>query len=187
MPLSLTSRMSSKTNIRRRICSTRSGSSASRPSMMPFSVERSARLRISATVSTPPAFSKVWETMSERRCSRPRSTSLITSGLVCSMLATRLTTSICFWLGRPTRISRRLLRRQVREDQRDRLRVLVLDERQQVFALGLLQERERRGLHLLRDLLDHALGVVFGEGFSQQRLGVFQAAFAEVGVGQGEL
>jgi hypothetical protein len=57
MPLSLTSMMSSKTNISRRICSTRSGSSASSPSMIAFSVARSARFKISATVSMPPAFS----------------------------------------------------------------------------------------------------------------------------------
>ena len=35
------------------------------------------------------------------------------------------------------------LRRQVGQDQRDGLRVLVLDERQQVLALGLLQEGKR--------------------------------------------
>ena len=31
------------------------------------------------------------------------------------------------------------------------------------------------------------VGVVFAERFAQQRLGVFQAAFAEIGIGQGEV
>ena len=60
----------------------------------------------------------------------------------------------------------RLLRREMGEDQRDRLRMLVLNERQQVFALRLLQKRERRGLHLLRDLLDDARGVRLAAGTS---------------------
>jgi hypothetical protein len=77
-----------------------------------------------------------------------------------------------------------LLRRQVREDQRDRLRVLVLDERQEVFRFGLLQEAERRGLDLLRDLLDDAVGVASLSDLRQQALGVLKAAFADVGVGQ---
>ncbi len=73
------------------------------------------------------------------------------------------------------------------QDQRDGLRMLILNERQQVFALGFLQERERRGLHLLGDLLDDAVGIVVAERFAEQGLGVFQAAFAEIGVGQGEV
>src|SRR5688572_9078560 len=75
----------------------------------------------------------------------------------------------------------------MREDERDRLRVLVLDERQQVFRLGLLQETERRRLDLLRDLLDRLLGVGFAQRLAQQRLGVFKAAFGEVRVGQREV
>ena len=57
----------------------------------------------------------------------------------------------------------RLLRRQVREDQCDRLWVLVLNERQQVFRFGLLEERERRRLHLLGHLLDDAVGFSRGK------------------------
>ena len=155
--------------------------------MIPFSVLRSARLRISATVSTPPAFSNVWLTMSLRRCSRPRSTSLITSGLVCSMLAMRLTTSTCFCAGQADHDFARLLRRQVSQDQRDRLRVLVLNERQQIFALGLLQERERRGLHLLGDLLDDPLAPLPRSAiFSATALWRIRARLPKVVVGEGE-
>ena len=57
------------------------------------------------TVSTPPARSMLCVSMLASRLSRPRSTSLMTSGLVCSMLAMRLMTSICFCMGSPTRIS----------------------------------------------------------------------------------
>jgi hypothetical protein len=41
----------------------------------------------------------------------------------------------------PDQDLRRLVVREVAQDQRDRLRVLVLDERQQVLALRPLQER----------------------------------------------
>ena len=41
-----------------------------------------------------------------------------------------------------------LLCRQVRENQRDRLRVFILDKCQQIFTFSLLQEAERCGLNL---------------------------------------
>ena len=53
----------------------------------------------------------------------------------------------------------RLLRRKMGQDQRDRLRMLILNERQQVFAFRFLKERKRRGLDLLGDLLDDAIGI----------------------------
>jgi len=65
--------------------------------------------------------------------------------------------------------------------------MLILNEGQQIFAFGFLQEGKWRRLHLLRDLFDDALGVVFGERLLQEGFGVFQAAFADVGVGQGEI
>ena len=49
------------------------------------------------------------------------------------------------------------------QNQRYSLRMFILNERQKVFAFRLLQKREWRRLHLLGDLLDHALGIVFGE------------------------
>lgn len=73
------------------------------------------------------------------------------------------------------------------EDQRDRLRVFILDEGQQVFAFSFLEKRKRGGLHLLGDLLDDAIGVGGAEGFADQGLGVVEAAFAEIGIGQGEV
>ena len=76
--------MSSKTNIRRRISSTRSGSSWARFSSRLRSVARSMTLRISATLGTPPAFSNCWLITLAMRCSRPFSTSWMISGLVCA-------------------------------------------------------------------------------------------------------
>ncbi len=73
------------------------------------------------------------------------------------------------------------------EDQRDGLRVFVLNEGEKVFRFGLLEEGERRGLDLLGDLLDDAGCIVLAERFSQQTLGVLQPAFVEVGVGQREV
>ena len=58
--------------------------------------------------------------------------------------------------------------------------MLILNERQQVFRFGFLQKGERCRLHLLGNLLDDALGIFLAQRFGQQRLGVFQAAFAEI-------
>ncbi len=55
MARSSKSTISSNTNIRFLISSASSGSSSSNRSIMPFSVERSTRLRISTMLSTPPA------------------------------------------------------------------------------------------------------------------------------------
>ena len=71
-----------------------------RPSMIDFSVARSRGLRISA-VRDPPAFSMLCMSIETQLALQPRSTSLMTSGLVCSMFAIRLMTSICFCSGRP--------------------------------------------------------------------------------------
>jgi len=75
----------------------------------------------------------------------------------------------------------------MRQNQRDRLRVFVLNERQKVFALRLLQERKRRGLNLLDHLLDDLGGHVVIHGLADQGLGVFQAAFVQIGIGNGKV
>src|SRR5262249_12846482 len=67
-----------------------------------------------------------------------------------------------------------LVVRQVAHDQRDRLRVLVLNERQQVLRLGLLQKRERRLPHLRRNLLHDPVGLFRIEALRQQLLRIIQ-------------
>ena len=180
MPLSLTIRMSSKTNISRRICSTRSGSSASRPSMIAFSVARSARLRISATVGTPPAFSMLWVSMFDSRLSRPSLDLLDDLRVGLLHVGDALDDLDLLLHGQPGQDLRRLVVRQVAHDQRDGLRVLILDERQQVLALGLLQEAERRLLHLRLDLLQHPLGRLAVQRLLEQHLRVLQPALVDV-------
>jgi hypothetical protein len=79
------------------------------------------------------------------------------------------------------------LRGEMSQNQRDCLGMLILNESEKVFAFSFLQEGEGRGLDLLGDLFDHTLCVVFGEGFLQQRFGVFEAALTDIGVGQGKV
>ena len=64
--------------------------------------------------------------------------------------------------------------RQVRHDQRDRLRMLVDDVRQQVLAIDVPQEAERHGLDRLANVVEGG-GGVRAERFLNQRLGHFQA------------
>ncbi len=56
-----------------------------------------------------------------------------------------------------------LLRRKVGEDQRDGLRMLILDERQQVLAFGPLQECKRRRGNLLGHLFYDPFRILFRE------------------------
>ena len=97
--------MSSKTNISRRISSTRSGSSWARFSSRLRSVARSMTLSISATLATPPAFSNCWLITLAMRCSRPFSTSWMISGLVWPMVAMRRMTDSWRSAGRPLMMS----------------------------------------------------------------------------------
>jgi hypothetical protein len=131
-------------------------------------------------VSTPPAFSKVWLTMSERTMFESSLDLLDHLGVGLLHVGNALHDLDLLLRGQPHQDLAGLLRRQVRQDQRDRLRVLVLDEREEVFRLGLLEERERRGRDLLGDLLDGALGIVDRQRLTQQRLGILQPALGQV-------
>ena len=82
---------------------------------------------------------------------------------------------------------RGLVIRQVAENQGNRLRMLVLNERQQVVAFGFLKERERRALDLMGNLLNDLVGHLAVQTVAQQILGVFQPAFGHPRLGQGEL
>jgi hypothetical protein len=75
---------------------------------------------------------------------------------------------------------RGLVVRQVAEDQGDRLRVLILDEREQVLALCALEKAERLLLDLRLDLLEDPLGHLGVEGVLEDRLGVVEVALAQV-------
>ena len=66
---------------------------------------RSATLSISATASTPPAFSKLWLITLDMRPSRPFSTSRMISGFVWPIVAIRRTTESRRSSGSPVRIS----------------------------------------------------------------------------------
>ena len=66
---------------------------------------RSMTLSMPATLGTPPAFSNCWLTTLDMRCSSPRSTSLMISGLVWPIVATRRMTDNCRSGGRPLMIS----------------------------------------------------------------------------------
>ena len=172
----------------RRICSTRSGSSASRPFHDPLFRGTIGKIEnLGDACPRRRLFRRSGSRYRCRRCSSPRSTSLITSGLVCSMLAIRFTTSICLCAGQAHHDFAGLLRGKMGQDQGDRLRMLILNERQEIFRLGLLKERERRGLHLLGHLLDDPLGILFRQRFQQQGFRVFQPTFAHPAVGQREV
>ena len=92
---SSSSRISSKTNIFLRISSASSGSSISSDSMICFSVPLSTVFKISTTASTPPITLYSWLTSDASFVSSTRSTSLMTSGLVLSIVAIRIATSAC--------------------------------------------------------------------------------------------
>ena len=68
----------------------------------------------------------------------------------------------------------------MREDQRDRLRVFVDDEGQQVLAVDALEKAERQGLDLLLDVVDRAGGVL-AQGLRNQALGQIKPAGFEAG------
>ena len=169
--------MSSNTNISRRISSTRSGFSWARFSSRLRSVARSVTLSTSATLSTPPAFSKLW---------------LITPAIRVLQALLHLVDDLRVGLPHrgdaaddrelPIRWQAgddvgRLRRRQVREDQRDRLRVLVDDERQQVLAIDVLQKPKRHRLDRLPHVVERADGV-FAERLFDERLGQVEPARA---------
>ena len=63
-------------------------------------------------------------------------------------------------LGQAGQNFRPKVRRQVRHDQRDRLRMLVDDVRQQVLAIDVPQEAERRGLDRLADVVERRRRIV---------------------------
>ena len=69
----------------------------------------------------------------------------------------------------------RLLRLKVREDQGDRLRMLVHDEGQQVLVVDLLQEAEGQGLDRLADVVQRDARALAQRLFDQL-LGDLQAA-----------
>lgn len=79
------------------------------------------------------------------------------------------------------------MKRQVRNDQRDRLGVLILNKRQQVGRLSLLQKGKWRLAHLLADLLKNSLGIACRQRLEQQRTRVFQAALTGPTVRDGEI
>ena len=74
----------------------------------------------------------------------------------------------------------RLVMRQMTHDQRDCLRMLFLNEGEQVLALRLLQKRERRALNLGLNLLDDLLGGLGIKRILQQTAGVIEAALAHI-------
>ena len=68
----------------------------------------------------------------------------------------------------------------MRQDERDRLRVLVLDERREVLGIGLGQKRERLLVDLVFDGLEDPHRLVVGKSLLQQAPGVDQAALLHV-------
>ena len=71
------------------------------------------------------------------------------------------------FLGQTHQDLRRLVVREVRDDQGDGLRMFILDEGQQVLALGLLEEGKGRLLRATSDVLEH-LSAVFGSRESRR-------------------
>ncbi len=124
---------------------------------MSRSVARSERLMMSMSGSRPPTTDRSagCSTLDMRRC-RIVSTLRTMSGDVRSIAAIRCATSACSAGGSLDRTQRCLLRGQVREDQGDRLRVLVLQEAEQLPGVGTSEELERqlrdRGLEPSHDL-----------------------------------
>ena len=80
------------------------------------------------------------------------------SGFVRPIVAMRRTTDSRRVSGKPGQDLRAEVRRQVRHDQRDRLRMLVDDVREQVLAIDVPQEAERRGLDRLANVVERRGG-----------------------------
>ena len=106
------------------------------------SVARSAAFRIAASERTPPAAAySCWSTVSSL-CSITGATSLTTSGEVWPIIAIRIATSACSSGGSSSiTLAASVVRRQVRDHERDRLRVLVAQERGDLVGRRAAQER----------------------------------------------
>ena len=111
----------------------------------------------------------------------------MTSGLVCSMLAMRLTHLDLLLGGQAAEDFGGLDGLEMGEDQGDGLGMFVLNEGEEVVAFGLLQEGKRGALDGLIDLIDDPFGLFLGEALGEQGLGVIPAAFVGIGTGEGQL
>lgn len=78
---------------------------------------------------------------------------------------------------------------QVRQDEGDGLRMLHFEELGQLLRIGFLQAFQVDGIlfHRIRDLLQQPFGAHIAEGFYQQFLSIFRAAFGHVILRKSEL
>ena len=150
---------SSNTNIRLRIDTARSGASPSIASSTGVLTLRSSRLNSSATARTPPCCSWVPPPSDFSRCSMTDEMRAMTSGEISSRLAIRVSTSTRRSSGSSADQLRGLCRLEMREDQRDRLRMLGQDELRELLRVGLLEGGEAdRGLERLHEPIEQPLG-----------------------------
>ena len=175
--------MSSKTNSRRRTSAASSSSVSLSESSTLRSVERSAWLRMSASDLTPPATEySCWTTLASfwRITS---STCLTTSGRVSPMRAIRSAISACSASGRLREHLRGKRGVQVGDHERDRLRRLVAQERDDLLGRRPAQELERPALDHGRQAADDLRGALGAERALEHVARVVDAAGGQRVVG----
>ena len=133
------------------------------------SVARSDELRMSTSVCRPPACAKsdCWMTVESLR-SRIASTCSMTSGEVRSIFAMRSATSRCCSSGSELITIARRVGMHVREHERDRLRVLVLEVGEHLAGVGPAQELERRRDHRDAEVVEDLVGLAAAEARLEQ-------------------
>ena len=177
--------MSSKTNISARIWLASSGFVVSSVSSTLRSTPRSAALRIAASELTPPDVAYSCVTIASSLTFSMRAISLRISGEICSIDAMRSASSACS-SGGAKRITLRgeVGRGHVGEHDRDRLRVLVAQERPDLVGRRAAQELERRRLDRGGQPLQDLGGADRAERLLQRLARERRAALGQVAAGE---
>ena len=142
--------MSSKTNIRLRICSQSAGSRSSTPRMIAFSSDGVTRLSTSATTAGPPEVVSPCAGARSVSVRIDRSMSTSMSGDTFSMRAMRNTTSAPNVGSSSLSTRRRVLRLEMGENQRDGLRMLAAQHVAELLRIGVAQTVQTRRFGDLR-------------------------------------
>ena len=137
---------------------------------------------MSTSVCRPPACAKsdCWMTVDSLR-SRIASTCSMTSGDVRSIVAMRSATSRCCSSGSEPITIAAGVGVHVREHERDRLRVLVLEVREHLAGVGAAEELERRRDHRDAEVVEDLVGLVAAEARLEQLARGLVSALGDVG------
>ena len=137
---------------------------------------------MSTSVCRPPACAKsdCWMTVESLR-SRIASTCSMTSGEVRSIVAMRNRDVALLLFGQRAHHHRRRFGVHVREHERDRLRVLVLEVREHLAGVGAAEELERRRDHRDAEVVEDLVGLGAAEARLEELARGLVAALGDVG------